>query len=223
MFQRLTAMARAAAVFLALATVSCEAGLPTRDVYVLLDVSASYYPRLVKASDDLKYVVLGLRPSDSLVVAYIQSCSFADDAKILDVELDPRESSLNRQKPRVMQALKSAIAGVEKTSNTDITGAIVLAAQHMQPSRSRRKALIILSDMKEDLPPDCSRPAAFDADLLKGVTVILANVGRSADDNADLTKYTDRVRFWTDKLSAAGADVRVVNNMRQAQSEVDRL
>lgn len=202
---------------------SCEAGIPTREIYVLLDISGSYFPRLLQNTRDFKALVMPLSAGDNFVLAYIQSCSFTDTARILEVQMATRQAERHAQILQITDFVENKLRLLDSTSHTDITGAIILATDYLKPSLSKRKSIIVLSDMLEALPPNCPRPFGFDRSSLDRFTIIIANVGKSQADNEDISRYFSRINMWSDKLKAAGADVFVVNTITQAAEIIARI
>jgi len=207
----------------AVGVISCEVGNPTREVYVLLDISGSYFPRLLQNTRDFKSLVTPLEAGDNFVMAYIQSCSFTDTARILELQMATRQAERHDQILQIDDFVENKLRLLTSTTHTDITGAIILATDYLRPSRSKRKSIIILSDMLEALPATCTRPLLFDESLLDGFTIVIANVGKSQEDNENIDKYYARLNSWTTKLQAAGAEVLIVNTMTQAADIIRRI
>lgn len=213
-----------AAMVLCLPFMSCDTAGSGRDVYVLIDISASYFPRAVKSMHELGLIVIPMAGGDTFTLAYIQSCSFSDAAKVIDVRLADQQTPREEQQGEILNYLHNGIPKLRQTEHTDITGAIFLAAEYLKPSRSDRKALIIFSDMVQDLAPDCVRPASLEQAHLSGLTVILANVSKTSGDNEDPEAYFRRIDKWTSQLKRAGArKVYQVNNMEQVEDILEKM
>jgi len=207
----------------AVALGSCEVGIPTREVYVLLDISGSYFPRLLHNTRDFKSLVMPLAAGDNFVMAYIQSCSFTDTARILEIQMATRQAERHAQILQINDFVENKLRLLTSTTHTDITGAIILATDYLRPSRSKRKSIIILSDMLEALPGTCIRPLLLDESILDGFTIVIANVGKSQEDNENIDRYFSRLNSWTTKLQAAGAEVFIVNTITQAAEIIRRI
>ena len=200
----------AGAATLAGAVAGCE---ERRDdaasVYALLDVSGSYFRELDKAVRALRVMMGFVHAYDSFAVAEIGACSFTDEAVILRFTAPDRPSERQRLVAANAQRLANYAAKAKATNFTDIRGALTQAAQHLSSRPAATRAIVLFSDLDEDLPAGCRREAALPSSL-KGLDVIATNVVRLPEDNRDPQRYTRRIDGWRKLVEAAGARWRVI-------------
>ena len=200
----------AGAVTFAGAVAACE---ERRDdaasVYALLDVSGSYFRELDKAVRALRVMMGFVHAYDSFAVAEIGACSFTDEAVILRFTAPDRPSERQRLVTANAQRLAAYAAKATATNFTDIRGALTQAAQHLGSRPAATRAIVLFSDLDEDLPAGCRREAALPS-TLKGLDVIATNVVRLPEDNRDPQRYTRRIDGWRKLVEAAGARWRVI-------------
>jgi len=178
-------------------------------IYALLDVSGSYFRELDKAVRALRVMMGFMHAYDSFAVAEIGACSFTDEAVILRFTAPDRPSERQRLVAANAQRLAGYAAKAKATSFTDIRGALTQAAQQMAARPAATRAIVLFSDLDEDLPAGCRRQAALPSSL-KGLDVIATNVVRLPEDNRDPQRYTRRIDGWGKLVEAAGARWRVI-------------
>jgi hypothetical protein len=152
-----------------------------------------------------------LHPRDRFSVGVIQSCSFTDAARIVDVSMPDRESGVYTARPGVRAAWQSAwtnlaarLAPTRGAGRTDLKGALLYVSQQMRANVGGTRRLIIFSDMVADYSPDCRQPS--DAAInLHGADVIIANMIRTPDDTRDPDRYGLRQEYWRSWLLTHGA------------------
>lgn len=191
---------------LLLAGSSCNDGRShTRAVAVLVDVSGTYTDKLPEVSRIVRAGLLpGLRPGDTFLLVKIEEQSYQDAAlAVHPVSLDTQPSRANAQKLQLAGELDRFAASGKPARYTDISGALLLAAEHLRKSQAGQKWLVVFSDMKEELPKHARRALARDE--LAGADVMAMNVKRLAADGADPAAYRARLEDWGKKLQAAGA------------------
>jgi hypothetical protein len=211
--------AAAAALGAALALGGCD-GLVTRDdqaVFVLIDVSGTYFAELDDSVRGAKLLTSTLNAGDRLVVAEIGSCSFDDDAIAIDARLPDRPSEAAAAKGAALAALDAYEARAARTENTDIHGALLQAVDRFSRTPSSRHVVIVFSDLVEDPAPGCGSAAApLD---LEGVTVIAANVIKLDADARAPDAYFARLEDWRARVEDAGGRFVLVDDveaLRQA-------
>jgi hypothetical protein len=200
----------AGAATLAGAVAACE---ERRDdaasIYALLDVSGSYFRELDKAVRALRVMMGFVHAYDSFAVAEIGACSFTDEAVILRFTAPDRPSERQRLVAANAQRLAAYAAKAKATNFTDIRGALTQAAQHLGSRAAATRAIVLFSDLDEDLPAGCRRESALPSSL-KGLDIIATNVVRLPDDNRDPQRYTRRIDGWRKLVEAAGARWQVI-------------
>jgi hypothetical protein len=187
-----------------LALGGCD-GLITNDaraIYVLVDVSGTYFAELDDSVRGAKLVAASLAAGDSLAVASIGSCSFDDDAVAVDTHLPDRPSEAAAAKSQALSDLDAYEGRAARSSYTDIHGALLQASDRFARSEQGRHVVVIFSDLVEDPAPGCnSAEAPLDLD---GVTVIAANVIKLRADAEAPAGYFERLDAWRDKVETAG-------------------
>ena len=178
-------------------------------IYALLDVSGSYFRELDKAVRALRVMMGFMHAYDSFAVAEIGACSFTDEAVILRFTAPDRPSERQRLVAANAQRLAGYAAKAKATNFTDIRGALTQAAQQLTARPAATRAIVLFSDLDEDLPAGCRREAALPSSL-KGLDVIATNVVRLPEDNRDPQRYTRRIDGWRKLVEAADARWRVI-------------
>jgi hypothetical protein len=203
----------AAALAAGLALAACD-GLVTRDdraVFVLIDVSGTYFAELEDSVRGAKLLASSLDAGDRLVVAEVGSCSFDDDAIVLDARLPDRPSEAAAAKTRSLLALDEYEARAARTQNTDIHGALLQAVDRFSRTSSARHVIVVFSDLVEDPARGCGSAAApLD---LAGVTVIAANVIKLEADARAPDAYFARLESWRAKVEDAGGRFVLVDDV----------
>lgn len=188
-------------------------GLVARDdkaVYVLVDVSGTYYAELDKATRGAKFLAAALGPGDRLVVAEIGSCSFDDGAVALDARLPDRPSAAAAAKREALAEIDAYRARAARSQYTDIDGALLQAVDALSREGARNRTIVIYSDLVTDLAPGCSaeRPPID----LTGVRVVAANVIKLRSDAVDPAQYFARLRSWEERVTQAGGTWALVDD-----------
>lgn len=178
-------------------------------IYALLDVSGSYFRELDKAVRSLRVMMGFMHAYDSFAVAEIGACSFTDEAVILRFTAPDRPSERQRLVAANAQRLAGYAAKAKATNFTDIRGALTQAAQQLAARPAATRAIVLFSDLEEDLPAGCRREATLPSSL-KGLDVIATNVVRLPEDNRDPQRYTRRIDGWRRLVEAAGARWQVI-------------
>lgn len=175
-----------------------------RSVAVLVDVSGTYVDQKPEVVSLVKRGILpSLNPGDSLVVVRIDAKSYERDNIEASVHLDVRPSKANAQKLDFGKKLDTFVKRVDRTSHTDIRGAMMLASEYLRETGAGQRTMILFSDLVEDLPKGSTRtlsPTEFE-----GVQVLAMNVKRLDRDNANPTMYRDRLARWEKTVTASGA------------------
>jgi len=172
---------------------------------VLVDVSGTYADQ---RDEVVRIVRRGLlpkvRPGDSFTVIRIGEKSYDRRAVEATVTFDSQPSRANAQKLALAGKLdRFAQSKAHAARYSDISGALLLAADYLRETHAGRKSIVIFSDMKEELPPG-SRRALVPGEL-EGIDVMAMNVKRLAGDNRNPTGYRNRLGEWGTRLTKAGA------------------
>jgi hypothetical protein len=175
-----------------------------RATAVLVDVSGTYADRLPDVMRIVRAGLLpGIRPGDTFMIVRIGDRSYSDESLIQRVTLDTQPSRANAQKLGLAQALDGFAESQKRARFTDISGALLFASEHLKKTGAGKRAIVIFSDMREELPKGVRRK--LEADELVGTEVFAMNVKRLAADVNDPAAYRARLAEWEKKLKEAGA------------------
>lgn len=212
MVSRMRRAAATAALLLAPACVDTRSH--SQGIFILVDTSGTYAGELGQVGGVVGYVLGTLRPGDTVAVANIGSRSFSEREIVAHATLDGRPSRANAQKRALGRRVASFLEEVEPSRYTDITGALIQAAQYLEEAGAARKTILVFSDLQEDLDAETIRDVPID---LTGIEIVAVNVIKLGPDNLDPSRYRRRLARWQERVLDAGASSwRVVN-------ELDRL
>ena len=181
-------------------------------VYLLLDTSGTYNEELNKAQSIILYTLSKLQPTDSFAVARIDTGSFSEKDIIAKATFDDRPSAANVQKRAFADAIKTFVDHSQAASYTDITGGLLQGIEFLNEKSPGRKAILIFSDLKEDLDKGYIRDVPLD---LKGFEVVALNVTKLRTDNYDPREYLARVDTWRQRVEKAGGRWRMINDLER--------
>jgi len=184
---------------------------PYRGVYMLIDTSGTYTRELKKAQQIIDVALSKLESGDSFAVARIDTGSFSEKDIIAKVTFDDRPSMANHQKRLFKEQVDKFVRHVAPSKYTDITGGLLQAVEFLDEKNTRKKTILVFSDMKEDLERGYIRKdIKFN---LKGFDVIALNVTKLNTDNIDPKEYTSRLENWKFRIESGGGTWRVSNDM----------
>ena len=202
-------------VSLLLAAAGCTqvGGAHAKAVYVLLDVSGSYNQKLDDANPVINYLLGTLVSGDTITVAKIDSASFTEKDVVAKVTFDDRPSVANEQKRALRARLDEFFRDRKPSNNTDVSGALLQAAQSLDETNAGKRYILVFSDLDQDLPKGYVRNSKLP---LQGAEVLAVDVTKERADNMDPQRYVDRLNHWQKVVTADGGKWQVVN-------DVDRL
>jgi hypothetical protein len=183
-------------------------------LYVLHDISATYFRELPENLRVTKALLPQLRARDELAVAQIVGCSFSDRAVITRADIPDRPSERNSAILGVARQLDSFGAAARQAPYTDIRGALLQAASDLQASPATRRVIVVFSDLVEDPAPGCRRDAKGTIDL-SGIAVVAVNVAKLEADNRDPQAYFRRLEDWRSYVQGNGGTFAVVNDPKR--------
>src|SRR5690606_39407753 len=99
---------------------------------------------------------------------------------VANAAFDDRPSTMTRQKRLVAQQVSDFVRNAQSSPYTDITGGVLQAVEFLNEKGTRRKTILIFSDLKEDLQEGYVRDIELDLD---GFDVIALNVTKLRSDN----------------------------------------
>lgn len=189
-------------------------------VYMLVDTSGTYAEELGKAQALIGYILGTLNPGDSFAVARVKSRSFSEKDIVAKVTFVKDPLQANAQKRAFRDQVANFTQGVKKGSAyTDITGGVIQAAEFLNETGAGRKTILVFSDMQEEL--DYKTVRDFPINLM-GIRIVALNVTKLTTDNVDPRRYLDRMKWWEQRVQAAGAiEWRVVNDLEHPERIFD--
>lgn len=184
-----------------------------RAVFFLIDTSGTYTQELDKAQAIMNYLLATLDSGDSIAMARIDSGSFSEKDIIAKMTFDSRPSTANDQKRLFKHKVDDFVANLDRGSpNTDITGAVIQAADYVNETGAGEKYILIFSDLEEDLPKGHIRDFPID---VRGIQVVALNVTKLRRDNIDPRDYKHRLDNWQERVIQGGGEWRVVNDLER--------
>ncbi len=171
---------------------------------LLVDVSGTYADQ---KADVVRFIKMGilpdLLPGDSLFLIGIDDLSYEQANLVANLKLDLRPSRANAQKLNFAKELDRFAGNVERSSYTDIPGAMMLAADYLKETGARHRNIVVFSDLEEDLPNGASR--TFEEREFENIQVLAMNVKKLGTDNRDPARYRERLAVWEKRVKDTGA------------------
>ena len=199
---------------LSLALVACsEPKSKARAVYLLMDTSGTYTAEMDKAQKIINYLLATLDSGDSIAIARIDSGSFSEKDIIARATFDTRPSTANQQKRQFKEKIDAFVTATKRGSrNTDITGGVMQASEYLIETGAGEKYVLIFSDLEEDLQKGHIRDFPIS---LPDIHVVALNVTKLRSDNIDPRDYMKRLDLWEKRVSQAGGDWAVINDLER--------
>lgn len=183
-------------------------------VYVLHDISATYFRELPENIRINKALLPQLKARDEMAIARIVDCSFSDRAVIARADIPDRPSERNTAILDIAHALDQFGAAAKQTPYTDIRGALLQAASELKSGRTARRLIIVFSDLVEDPAPACRRDPNTPIDL-SGIAVVAVNVAKLDADNRNPQAYFSRLESWRSYVQENGGRFAVLSDPKQ--------
>lgn len=185
----------------------------SRAVFLLLDTSGTYTEEMNKAQSIINYLLATLDSGDSIAIARIDSGSFSEKDIIAHATFDPRPSTANEQKRALKSRIDEFVSATKRGSqHTDITGGVLQASEFLTETGAREQYILIFSDLEEDLQKGHIRDFPLD---MPGIHVVALNVTKLRSDNIDPRDYLKRLEHWQQRVTRAGADWEVINDLER--------
>jgi len=173
-------------------------------ICALADISGTYAQEKESMVNIIKAGILPkLLPGDSLYLITINSSSFDENNIKAQLKLDYRPSQANRQRLEFSETLDKFVKDKEKSSHTDISGAMMLCGGQLKKTQAGTQLMFIFSDMKEELKPGLKR--SFNKDEFNSIDITAMNVIKLKADNIDPQKYRSRMEKWGKRVMDHGA------------------
>jgi hypothetical protein len=179
-------------------------------VYMLIDTSGTYREEISKAEQIVYFTLARLGPSDSFVVARIDTGSFSEKDIIAKTTFEDRPSATNGQKRIFAEEIQTFARTASSAPYTDITGGMLQAIEFLNEKQPGRKTIFIFSDLQEDLEEGYIRDIPLELD---GFDVVALNVTKLRSDNIDPREYINRLNDWETQVTESGGTWRVVNDL----------
>lgn len=204
-------------VLISLTLIACsEPKSKARAVYLLMDTSGTYTAEMEKAQKIINYLLATLDSGDSIAIARIDSGSFSEKDIIARATFDSRPSTANQQKRQFKEKIDAFVAATKSGSrNTDITGGVMQASEYLLETGAGEKYVLIFSDLEEDLQKGHIRDFPIS---LPDIHVVALNVTKLRSDNIDPRDYMKRLDLWEKRVSQAGGDWAVINDLERMDS-----
>lgn len=192
----------------------------SRAVFLLMDTSGTYTEEMNKAQSIVNYLLATLDVGDSLAIARIDSGSFSEKDIIAHTTFDERPSTSNEQKRAFKAKIDEFVAGVKRGSrHTDITGGVLQASEYLNETGAGERYILIFSDLEEDLQKGHIRDFPLS---LPNIHVVALNVTKLRSDNIDPRDYLKRLDLWEERVSDAGGDWAVINDLERIDKLIAR-
>lgn len=200
---------------LSLLVTSCaDDGPYTHGVYMLLDTSGTYTKELVQAQRVINYTLSQLNPGDTFAIARVDTGSFSEKDIIQKQTFEDRPSMANQQKRRFREKIDEFVKNVKPSKYTDITGGLLQAIEFLNERKTRKKTILIFSDLKEELRKGYVRDIALDLD---GFRVVALNVTKLRSDNIDPREYINRLDAWKNRVESGEGEWMVINDIERLE------
>src|SRR5688572_15303369 len=159
-------------------------------VYVLIDTSGTYAQESAKAQLIINYLLGTLQPGDSLAVARVESRSFSEKDIIAKATFDVRPSQANAQKRAFRDATDGVLKGVKQSPYTDSRAGLVRGPECLDEPGARSQALVVFSDMQEELDKITQRDVPMNR---KRIRVVAVSVLKLNTDSIVPRRYFGRL------------------------------
>ncbi|HEX7027109.1 MAG TPA: membrane lipoprotein lipid attachment site-containing protein [Gammaproteobacteria bacterium] len=174
-------------------------------ICALADISGTYadqkqdVARIIKAG-----LIPNLEPGDSLFFITIDSNSYEEENLKFKLNLDYIPSKANDQKLAFATNLDEFAKDQTRSRYTDISGAMMLCADYLRNTGSGNQAMVIFSDMKEELQPGLKRK--FRETEFSAMHIAALNVIKLGQDSTNPEIYRKRLSEWEKRIKGSGAE-----------------
>ncbi len=189
-------------------------GPNNQGVYMLVDTSGTYTKELLQAQKIINFTLSKLNPGDTFAVARVDTGSFSEKDIVYKQFFDDRPSMTNKQKRKFRDVIDKFIKTAKPSSYTDITGGILQAIEYLNEAGTRKKTILIFSDLKEELKKGFVRDIPLQ---LTGYQVIAVNVTKLRSDNIDPREYLDRLEAWELRVQTGEGEWKVINDLSRLE------
>jgi hypothetical protein len=215
------AAALGAALFIPAACERTQTAAPGA-VFVLLDISQSFFPQKAASLETAQEIVKGLPPRDRFALVKVGECSFGKENVLADADLPAREDLVAQTKIALIANLGKIGKRLEPAHFTDIAGALWEVRREREGAAQGPVVIVIFSDLVADVHGSRCHEGRDSLPDLTGARVILADIGEANGDRADPRAFFARVEAWTGKLKAAGAaDATYVSGRPRVRAAVE--
>lgn len=174
-------------------------------VFVLLDVSATFYESKAASLETSEEIVKGLSPGDRFAFVRVGTCSFGRENVMVDGELPRREDLAAQAKLGLIDDVGRLSRRLRRADFTDIVGAFWEVRRQREGSAHAPVVIVLFSDLVDDVRGSECAEGRDDLPDLDGAHIVLADVGEASEDRADPRAFFERVDAWTARLEDAGA------------------
>jgi hypothetical protein len=174
-------------------------------VFVLLDVSATFYESKAASLETAEEIVKGLTPGDRFALVRVGTCSFGRENVMVDDELPLREDLAAQAKLGLIEDVGRLSRRLRRAEFTDIVGAFWEVRRQREGGVHDPVVIVLFSDLVDDVRGSECDEGRDELPDLDGARVVLADVGEAAEDRDDPQAFFDRVDAWIARLEDAGA------------------
>ncbi|MGD2133395.1 MAG: hypothetical protein PVI23_11420 [Maricaulaceae bacterium] len=174
-------------------------------VFVLLDISDTFYASKAASLDTSEEIVRGMGPGDRFAFQRIGECAFGRENVLLDQDLPLREDLAATAKLALIEDVGRLTYRLRSADYTDIYGAFWEVRRQREGAAHDPVVIVLFSDLIADVRGSECAEGRDALPGLDGAIVILADVGEADEDRADPQAFFDRVDEWTARLNGAGA------------------
>lgn len=170
----------------------------------MADTSGTYADEKANVARIIKAGVISeMTPGDSLIIVTIDSNSYKEENLKSTLKLDYIPSNANQQKLAFANKLDEFSKDPDRSDYTDISGAMMLCADYLESTGSGNQAMLIFSDMKEELKDGLVRD--FSGSEFDGMHIAAMNVIKLDADSVDPAVYRKRLHDWEQRVKQANA------------------
>jgi len=195
-------------------TACSDSGPYNHGVYMLLDTSGTYTKELYQAQRVINYALSQMKPGDTFAIARVDTGSFSEKDIIYKQTFDDRPSMANQQKRLFREKIDEFVKNVKPSKYTDITGGILQAIEFLNERKTRKKTIIIFSDLKEEIRKGYVRDIAFEMNKFR---VVALNVTKLRSDNIDPREYINRLEKWKNRVESGEGQWMVINDIERLE------
>ena len=178
-------------------------------VYVLLDSTAKHAGNARQA---IAHLLQTLQPADILAAAHIGTESFSRKDIIARVQFDQRPSVAAVQKRTFRERFERFDQRTDEIRFADIYGGMLEAIEYLNQSGPDRKAVVIISSLREKPANGTGRGFPLQ---MAGFTVVSLQAEALPPDSREMRQYRQRLENLRIKVEGGSGRFHVVGDLHQ--------